>query len=330
MKPVLISGIQPTGKPHLGNYLGFLADFINFQKLKEYKCYFFIADLHSLTENISSAEKTDQIKKTFSVVRALGMGITEDTTTFFLQSAVPAHAELAIILNNLTPFSELRRMTQFKDKSKDQSKNINVGLFDYPVLMAADILLYNASLVPVGDDQQQHLELARTLARKFNDVFGKVFTEPKAKFSKIPRVMSLDDPTKKMSKSRPAGCLFIDDSESEIRKKIGRAVTDSGNEVRFDLKKKPAISNLMRIYSVLNKGESDSSIESRYSNKGYVEFKNDLAGMIVKLIGSVRKCEEDNKLYDSAGAVLKEGSKRASEVASKKLEEVKGKLGLIL
>ena len=344
-KPVLISGIQPTGKLHLGNYLGVLENFVHLQNLKKdgsseqkHDCYFFVADLHSLTENTDQEEKLEQIKKTASIVRAFGVGKVEEgregekVNTFFLQSAVPAHSELAIILNNLTPFAELQRMTQFKDKSKDQSKNINVGLFDYPVLMAADILLYNASFVPVGDDQSQHLELARTIARKFNSKFGKTFNEPEPLFSDIPRVMSLDDPKKKMSKSRPEGCLFLDDSPETIMKKIKRAVTDSGNEIEYGPKKKPAISNLMNIYSAVIKNRLikgvAKDIENEYKGKGYSKFKEDLALGIINLYKRVKTQEE--KITDKVLKELETGSKEANRVASKRIKEIKDRMGLPL
>lgn len=328
-KPVLISGIQPTGKLHLGNYLGVLANFIALQNSKKYNCYFFIADLHSLTENINPEEKKKQILQTAAAIRSLGIGNTESgVCTFFLQSAVPAHTELTIILNNLTPFPELRRMTQFKDKSEHQPENINVGLFDYPVLMAADILLYDAEFVPVGEDQLQHLELARTLARKFNAQFGKIFTEPKPILTKMPRVMSLDDPTKKMSKSRPSGCIFLDDPTATIIKKIKSAVTDSGHEIKYDPKKKPAISNLILIYSVLS-GKTPEQIASLYTNKGYAEFKKDLANSIIKMMADIHK-QKSNLLANDITKELEAGNKKAKIIANKKIQEVKSKIGLLV
>ncbi|MEK7086816.1 MAG: tryptophan--tRNA ligase, partial [Patescibacteria group bacterium] len=231
-KPILISGIQPTGKLHLGNYLGVLKNFVELQNSGKYECYFFIADLHSLTENFDPAEKPKQILDL--ATDYLAAGLDPKKSIIFIQSQIPTHSELTWILNAITPMGELNRMTQFKEKSEIAPKNVNVGLFDYPVLMAADVLLYDTQFVPVGDDQLQHLELTRTLARKFNGKFGKTFIEPKALLTETPRLMSLDEPKKKMSKSRPTGCLFIDDSPSTIRAKIKTAVTDSGKEIKYD------------------------------------------------------------------------------------------------
>lgn len=331
-KSILVSGIQPTGKLHLGNYLGFLKDFIFLQNSGKYECFLFIADLHSLTEKIDPIEKQQQILQTAAEVRALGVGNTKSgVCTFFLQSAVPAHAELTIILNNLVPFPELKRMTQFKSKSKEQSKNINVGLFDYPVLMAADILLYDAECVPIGDDQLQHLELARTLARKFNKNFGKVFIEPKPLLTEIPRVMSLDDPSKKMSKSRPAGCIFLNDPFDIVAKKIKQAVTDSGTEIKYDPKGKPAISNLLLIYSAFT-GTPLREIARMYKNRNYSEFKSDLIKILEKIWSDIYTQKElllaKNK--ESIKEDLKEGNIKAEKIASEKLLAVKKKIGLIL
>ncbi|OGZ02674.1 MAG: tryptophan--tRNA ligase, partial [Candidatus Liptonbacteria bacterium RIFCSPLOWO2_12_FULL_60_15] len=208
-KPVLISGIQPTGSLHIGNYLGALKNFVELQGSGAYECYFFIADYHSLTEPFTKEEKERRVLGLAATF--LAAGLDPKRSTLFIQSHVPASTELAWILSALTPFGELRRMTQFKEKGGEKD-SANVGLFTYPVLMAADILLYDAKTVPVGEDQLQHLELARTLARKFNAKFGKVFIEPKALMTDVPRLMSLKDPQKKMSKSDPAGCLFLDDA----------------------------------------------------------------------------------------------------------------------
>jgi tryptophanyl-tRNA synthetase len=325
MKPVLVSGIQPTGKLHIGNYLGVLQNFIDLQNSEKYECFFFIADLHSLTEGIDTERKREQIRETATEVCALGLESTK--TTFFLQSAVPAHAELAVILNNLTPFSELQRMTQFKDKSKHQAENINVGLFDYPVLMAADILLYDTEVVPVGEDQLQHLELTRTLARKFNSKFGKTFIEPKARLSKTPRIMSLDDPTKKMSKSRPSGCIYLSDSATTIKEKVKRAVTDSGNEIFHDIERKPAISNLLQIFAMM-RHTSPEAISKEYLNKGYAVFKNELAQELIELKEIIS--EQRGKLHDRdvVPKILANGNKKANIIASRKLREVKERIGL--
>ena len=193
-KPILVSGIQPTGRLHIGNYLGMLKNAVDLQSSGKYQCYYTIVDLHSMTEEFEPKEKTKQIMETTADVLAGGLDPTR--SVLFQQSQLPAHSELCWILNTLAPFSELKLMTQFKDKSEHAPENINVGIFDYPVLMAADILLYNAQFVPVGEDQQQHLELARTLVRKFNTKFGRTFVEPQGLFTENARVMSLDDPIK--------------------------------------------------------------------------------------------------------------------------------------
>ena len=325
-KPVLVSGIQPTGKLHIGNYLGALKNFVELQNSGKYECYFFIADLHSLTEDFEPKEKPGQILNLLADY--LASGLDPKKSVIFLQSQIPAHSELAWILNTITPMGELNRMTQFKDKSDSQKKNINAGLFDYPVLMAADVLIYDTEKVPVGNDQLQHLEITRTLARKFNAKFGKTLIEPKPILTKTPRVMSLDDPEKKMSKSRPAGCFFLDDSEKEIEQKIKRAVTDSGKEVKFDLKGKPAISNLIEIYSELS-GDSLEKIEKNFKGKNYGEFKNKLADLVSSYFKNFRK-EKKSLLSKEKElmAILEKGNKKARKVADAKMEEVKKKVGL--
>lgn len=326
MKPILISGVQPTGKLHLGNYLGALKNFVELQNSGKYQCYFFIADLHALTENPEPRELQKNILDL--ELSFLAIGLDSKKSTLFVQSTISAHPALALILNNLTPLSELRRMTQFKEKSESAPQNINVGLFTYPTLMAADILLYDAAFVPVGEDQLQHLELTRTLARKFNAKFGKTFVEPKPLLTEVPRLMSLDDPTKKMSKSHPAGCLFLDDSPQTMRAKIGRATTDSGKEIRYSPQSKPGISNLLKIYESLS-GKSLKLIEARYKNKGYAEFKKDLAEVVVKALESFQKNKKILKAKSSQlKAVLAAGDVKAQKVAGKKLLEVKKKIGL--
>ncbi len=328
MKPVLVSGIQPTGKLHLGNYLGALKNFVDLQNSEKYECYFFIADLHSLTENFDPAEKSKQILDL--AADFLAAGLAPKKSVIFIQSQIPAHLELTWILNTIAPMGELERMTQFKEKSGVALQNINVGLFDYPVLMAADILLYDTQFVPVGDDQIQHLELARTLARKFNAKFGKTFLEPKALLTLTPRIMSLDNPKKKMSKSRPAGCLFLDDSPAQIRAKIKTAVTDSGKEIKFDTEKKPAISNLMMIFSAMSE-KTPKTIEKEFEGKGYAEFKKELAELIVsKLALSQKKKKEILKDASKTKKILSVGQKVADVVASKKIKEVENKIGLVI
>ena len=342
-KPVLISGIQPTGRLHVGNYLGALRNFVELQNSKKYECYFFIADYHSLTIPFDPKQKQKEIMNTIQMY--LAAGLDPKKSTLFLQSAVSAHTELAWIMNTITPMGELKRMVQFKEKSGFARISVNprenmtkypvidfialeaanAGLFTYPTLMTADILLYDARFVPVGNDQMQHLELTRELARRFNKRFGKTFIEPKPLLTKVPRLMSLDDPMRKMSKSRPAGCLFLDDAPEEIRKKIQRAVTDSGNEVRYDEKKKPAVSNLMRIYKELT-NKSMREIEQEFSGKGYAEFKKALADVVVDALKVFREKKRTN---ESLMKVLKRGNVKAVSVAAKKLTAVKKRIGLI-
>ncbi|MDP1706261.1 MAG: tryptophan--tRNA ligase [bacterium] len=328
MKPILLSGIQPTGPLHLGNYLGALKNFVELQNSNRYQGFFFIADLHSLTENFQPKEKAADITNVFADY--LAAGLKPEKSVMFLQSAISAHAELAILLNNFTPFGELRRMTQFKDKSENQSDNINVGLFEYPVLMAADVLLYDTQFVPVGDDQLQHLELTRTLARKFNSRFGQTFYEPKPLLTEVPRLMSLDQPDKKMSKSRPAGCLFLDDAPMKIREKIQRAITDSGREIIYDPKKKQAISNLILIYTAFT-GMSVKEIEKKFAKTSYVEFKKELAETVVKGLSPFQKKKKAILANPKKiTALIKKGNKQAAKIANKKIDQVKKKLGLVI
>jgi len=365
IKPILVSGVQPTGKLHIGNYLGALKNFVDLQNSGKYQCYFFIADLHALTENPDAKDLSKNILNL--AADFLAAGLDPKKSTIFLQSQIPAHSELMWILNTITPMGELERMTQFKNKahevallnvygkvfsrtlsseeikegeenSVEQSKRFlkeeiekytYVGLFNYPVLMAADILLYNTKVVPVGNDQDQHLELTRTLARKFNSKFGKTFFEPQALHTKTPRVMSLANPEKKMSKSQPESCLFIDDSPEEIKNKIRKAVTDSGSEVKHDKKNKQAISNMLEIYSSLS-NEAIPKIENKFKGKNYSAFKNDLAEIIIKHFANFRS--QKSKLMKNQlklSSALKVGSQKASKIANKKISEVKKKVGLI-
>jgi tryptophanyl-tRNA synthetase len=331
MKPILLSGIQPTGRLHIGNYLGALKNFVELQNSGKYQCRFFIVDLHALTESAGWRTKPEELRKNILNLAAdyLAAGINPKQSILALQSQIPAHSELAWILNTITPLGELQRMTQFKDKSLRQEASINAGLFDYPVLMAADIILYDATFVPVGDDQLQHLELTRTLVRKFNARHGGTFVEPKPILTPTPRVMSLSDPARKMSKSEPAGCLFLDDSPKEIEAKVKRAVTDSGSEVKFDEEKKPAIANLLRIYSALSE-ETIPKLEKEFSGETYSYFKSKLAELIVNHFADFRARKK--KLIANRKALiatLTSGSKKASKIAEKKIAEVKKKIGIV-
>ncbi len=327
-KPVLISGIQPTGRLHIGNYLGAIKNFVELQNSGKYQCYFFIADYHSLTEDFNPSEKSQQI---LNVAKAyLAAGLNQKKSTLFIQSSVSAHTELAWILNTVAPLGEMERMTQYKDKSDNQKNNINIGLLTYPALMAADILLYNAAFVPVGDDQVQHLELTRTLARKFNGKFpgrtgGNVFAEPQALLTKNSRVMSLDNPEKKMSKSLPAGCLFLDDSPEEIKAKISRAVTDSGSEIKYEKQSKAGIANLLEIYSAFS-GKTMPELETLYAGKGYGQFKSDLTSVISTALKPFRETKfKDSQLK----TILAAGGKKAQKIATAKMKEVKKKIGIV-
>jgi len=327
MKPNLLSGIQPTGRLHLGNYLGALDNFVKLQNSGRYNCFFFIADLHSLTEDFKPKDKSKQILSLLADY--LAAGLNPKKSTIFVQSHVPANSELAWILNTITPFGELSRMTQFKDKSKDQASNINVGLFSYPILMTADVILYDVNFVPVGEDQIQHLELSRTLTRKFNKRFGKTFIEPQPLLTEVPRLMNLNNPDKKMSKSQPQGCIFVDDSPATIKKKIMTATTDSGREIKYDLKKKAGISNLITIYAALSE-KSIKGVEKEFKGENYSVFKKSLANLINQHFSDHRK--KKKKLLASPAKLRKitnQGDKKANKIANAKINKVKDQLGLL-
>ncbi len=321
-KPVLISGIQPSGRLHIGNYLGALKHFVELQETGKYECLFFAADLHSLTEPFAPKEKRKEVTELLKAYRAAGL--SPEQSTLFVQSAVPAHTELMWYLATVTPYGDLARMTQFKDKSAHEPKNVNAGLLTYPILMAADILLYDAAIVPVGEDQLQHLEFARMLARKFNKRFGKTFTEPKPLMTDIPRLMALDEPGEKMSKSRPKGCLFLDDAPEAIREKIAAATTDSEARVVYDEKRKQGVSNLIRIYAAFA-GESVKDVERSFDGKGYQEFKTALAELLIQKLESFREAKYAEEELERMAAA---GNENARQRADAKLAEVKEKLGL--
>jgi len=343
-KPVLISGIQPTGRLHIGNYLGALKQFVGFQNSGEYECLFFIADLHALTTN---PDPKDLKRNTTDLaISFIAAGLDGEKSTLFIQSKIPAHYELYQFLTPLMPVSELIRMTAFKEKviqtlklkegeilsKEDFEKAIegsNFALAAYPILMTADIVIYDSKFVPVGEDQLQHLELARTLVRKFNKKFGKTFIEPQSILAKTARVMSLDDPNKKMSKSKPAGCIFLDDAPEDIGYKIKRAVTDSGSEIKFDEKNKPAISNLLEIHSAFS-GEDIKALEKKFKDKSYVEFKEDLARVVIAGLASFQKKKAILKdKTEEIEKIFLGGTERASAVANKKLIAIKQKIGLL-
>ncbi|MDP3729162.1 MAG: tryptophan--tRNA ligase [bacterium] len=322
-KPTLISGTQSTGNLHIGNYLGALKNFVELQNSGKYNCFFFIADYHSITIDFDPKKKAEEI---LLVARAyLAAGLDPKKSTLFVQSHIPASTELGWIFTAITPLGELERMTQFKDKMARQASNIDAGLLIYPALMAADIALYDAQAVPVGDDQLQHLELTRTIVRKFNNKFGKTFVEPQPLLTKTPRIMSLDDPTKKMSKTLPLGCLFLDSASDRIEMQIKSAVTDSGSDIRFDQKNKAGVSNLLTIYSALS-GQSMPTLEKKYLGKGYGAFKAELIDVVTKALKPFRETKvSDAKIK----TMLASGAKKAKKVAELKMKEVRKKIGLL-
>lgn len=325
MKKRIFSGIQPTGLIHLGNYLGAIKNWVELQT--QYNSIFCIVDLHALT----NPEASNQMqKKIFDLTTTLlAAGLNPKKCLIFVQSHLPEHSELTWLLNTITPLGELERMTQFKEKAKQFRQNINMGLFGYPVLMAADILLYQTDLVPVGEDQRQHVELARTIARRFNNQFSKTFVIPEALIYKTgSRIMSLVDPTKKMSKSVPQSYLALTDSPVLIRQKIKKAVTDSGKEIKYT-PQKPALANLITIYHLLA-NLSFKEIEVKYKNKGYVQFKADLAEAIIKGLKPFQKKKKDLENRPKyVKQILEKGADQARPLAQKTLQQVKQKMGLI-
>lgn len=326
-KQILLSGIQPSGNLHIGNYLGAIKQWVELQK--SYHGFIAIVDLHAIT--VPQEPKTLHENTLTSAALLLACGIDPEKTALFIQSHVPAHAELGWILNTLTPVGELERMTQFKEK-KERAGTL-AGLLNYPTLQAADILLYHPDVVPVGEEQLQHLELTRTLARRFNNRFGNTFKEPRALIQKdASRIMALDDPTKKMSKSsaNPNSCIALIDSPDTIRKKIKIAVTDSGKEIRFDPAAKPAVSNLITIYGAFS-GLSHKDVEKKFLHKGYAEFKQDLGELLVMALAPIQKkyqkfAQNEKMTY----RMLASGAKRAAAVANTTLNVAKKKMGFVL
>lgn len=321
-KPVVLSGIQPSGKLTIGNYVGALKNWVAMQQ--EYDCLYALVDMHAITVQQDPAALRERCHEFLCLY--LACGLDPDKVTLFVQSHVPEHAQLAWILNCHTAMGELNRMTQFKDKSAKHADNINAGLFDYPVLMAADILLYQADAVPVGNDQKQHLELARNLAQRVNArCDAEIFTVPEPMIPAVgARVMSLQDPTAKMSKSDSveANVIALLDPPKKVAKKIKRAVTDSEAEVRFDEQAKPGVSNLLSIYSAVT-GESITELESRYAGQGYGALKGDLADAVVAFLEPLQQ-RYQRYLEDRAGldAILKRGAQAARERAAPTLERV--------
>lgn len=327
-KKVLLSGIQPSGDLHLGNYLGAIKNWAELSD--QFDCYWFMADLHTITVRQDPAELR---RRTLTQIATyIACGLDPEKNTIFVQSHVHQHAELGWVLDCYTMFGELSRMTQFKDKSAKHADNINAGLFTYPCLMAADILLYQPDFVPVGEDQKQHVEICRDIANRFNHAYGEVFKVPQPYIPKAgARVMSLNQPNTKMSKSIPEGCVFLMEKPEDIMRKFKRAITDSDTEwcVRFDREQKPGVSNLMNIYSAIT-GKSYEEIEQEFEGKGYGAFKPVVGEAVVELLRPIRE-ETQRLLADKAylESVYRAGAERASYVAEKTLRKVYKKVGFL-
>jgi tryptophanyl-tRNA synthetase len=322
----LFSGIQPSGNLHLGNYLGAIRNWVALQN--KYQSIFCVVDLHAITV----PQKPEVLRKKILAMAKiyLAAGIDPEKSTLFIQSDISAHSELMWALNTLTKTGELYKMTQFKDKTGTDKKeaSVSAGLLNYPILMAADILLYNADLVPVGDDQLQHIELTRTLARRFNENFGEVFKVPKAYIKKeTARIMGLDDPTKKMSKSALSKYNRIEllDSPEEIKEKIMKAVTDNSKEIKYS-DEQPAIKNLLNIFSAVTE-EEPKKIAEQYQTQGYQKFKEVLAEAVIKFLAPFQ--EKFNQLSDEeVEKVLQQGKRKLLPLAEEKMKRVKEKMGL--
>jgi tryptophanyl-tRNA synthetase len=321
----IFSGVQPTGNIHLGNYLGALRNWVALQH--EYESFFCIVNMHAITARQDPkqlAEKSRELARVY-----LAVGIDPNLSTIFIQSDVAEHAELTWMLNCIARMSELERMTQFKEKARKQNENVGVGVFDYPVLMASDILLYQTELVPVGEDQKQHLELTRDLAIRFNRDYGETFRVPEPFIPKVgARIMSLSNPANKMSKSDDdaSGCIRLLDDADTIRRKFKRAVTDSGIEMKFDAKR-PAITNLLTIFQLLT-GKTTEDVESHFADKGYAQLKQELADAAVAFLEPLQKraqAIDDQELT----RILKTGAAKAQDIARITLADAKEKMGLV-
>lgn len=325
----VVSGIKPSGDLTIGNYLGAMKRWAENQHKEGYENFFFIANLHAITVR----QDPEQLKKrTFDIVAwLLTVGVDPNVSVIFIQSMIPAHSEICWILNNYVTMGELSRMTQFKDKSSKSGKEGQfAGLYDYPVLMAGDVLLYDADEIPVGMDQVQHVELSRTIAQRFNNSHGETFRLPNATFSKkTARIMSLNDPSKKMSKSETADSyISMDEKPDDIIKKFKRAVTDSDNKIKYG-KDKPAISNLLTIYSEFA-GKSTEDIESEYEGKGYGQFKKELGEIVAKKLSELQnKFLEIRTDEIRLNNIIAEGNSNAGIIANEKMMLVKQKLGLV-
>jgi tryptophanyl-tRNA synthetase len=320
----IFSGVQPTGNVHLGTYLGALRNWVELQR--EYESFFCVVNLHAITirqEPRLLAAKTREVARLY-----LAAGIDPNVSRIFVQSDVAEHAQLAWILNCIIRMSELDRMTQFKDKGRKQRENTSVGLFDYPALMASDILLYQTELVPVGEDQKQHLELTRDTAIRFNRDYGETFRVPEPFIPKVgARIMALDDPTKKMSKSdeNPHGSIFLLDDADAITRKFKRAVTDSGAELRYD-PARPAVTNLLTIYQLLTNHQPEE-IEAHFAGKGYAQLKSELADATIEFLKPLQE-RVRNISDDELNETLAAGCARARQVAQQTLADAMRRMGL--
>lgn len=325
-KPTIFSGIQPSGNLHLGNYLGAISQWEELQT--EYFCIFCVVDYHAIT--VKQDPKKFKVQIIDIAKTYIAGGIDPKKSIIFQQSDISAHTELAWILNCTAKISDLNKMTQFKDKAKKNQESVSIGLYDYPVLMAADILLYNTDAVPVGEDQSQHVEFARTIGRRFNSQFGQVFKIPELKIKKASaRIMGLDDPTKKMSKSANSELNYIalNDKPEVAAKKIMRATTDSGKDIEYDLKKKPGISNLLTIYSLLD-NKTIEQLEKKYKHKGYGDFKKDLSKIVNKFLKNFQN--KYNKISDrEVRKILDKSAKKIRPIAEETLRRVRKKLGIL-
>lgn len=321
----IFSGIQPSGTITLGNYIGAMKQFVDLQH--EYNCYFCIVDQHAITV----PQDAQQLRKNIRSLAAMyiAVGIDPQKVTLFIQSEVPAHAQAGWMLQCVSYIGELERMTQFKDKSFGK-EGVVAGLLTYPPLMAGDILLYNTDLVPVGEDQKQHLELTRDIAERFNKKYNEIFTIPEVRIAKVgARIMSLQDPSKKMSKSDPNQKSFISllDEPKVIEKKIKSAVTDSEGIVKYDKENKPGVSNLLTIYSILS-NKSISEIEKMYEGKGYGDFKGDLAQVLINTIKPIQEKYTELMNSDELDLILDQGTEKANFVASKMVKKMETAMGL--
>ena len=327
-KKVMLSGIQPSGELHLGNYLGAIRNWG--ARAEEFECYYFMADMHTITVRQTPA---DLRRRTLTqLAQYIACGLDPEKNTLFVQSHVHQHAELGWVLNCYTMFGELSRMTQFKDKSAKNADNINGGLFTYPALMAADILLYQPDFVPVGEDQKQHVELTRNVAQRFNHIYGDVFKVPEPYIPKTgARIMSLNAPESKMSKSMPEGCVFLLEKPEDIMRKFKRAVTDSDTErcVHYAPQEKPGVANLMSIYSACT-GRSFEQIEEEFAGRGYGDLKSCVGEAVVETLRPIRE-ETERLLADKAylEGVYRAGAEKASYVAEKTLRKVYKKVGFL-